>query len=50
MLAINNVVSTTRRTETIRAAEEKSDMYEDRLGNYLVELSSHNPSGRVEVL
>jgi phosphate:Na+ symporter len=45
LLAINNVVKYNEKdAETIRAAEEKSDMYEDRLGNYLVELSSHNPS------
>jgi len=45
LLSIKNVGNYSEKdAATVRASEEKSDMYEDKLGNYLVELSSLNLS------
>ncbi|NLL45670.1 MAG: Na/Pi cotransporter family protein [Clostridiales bacterium] len=45
LLAIKNINNYSEKdSNQIHASEEKADMYEDKLGNYLVELSSHNLS------
>lgn len=45
LLSIKNLNKYSEKdSDQIHASEEKADMYEDKLGNYLVELSSHNLS------
>jgi len=45
LLSIKNVEKYSEKDgEQIRASEDKADMYEDKLGTYLVELSGHNLS------
>jgi phosphate:Na+ symporter len=45
LLSIKNLSKYSEKdSDQIHASEEKADTYEDKLGNYLVELSSHNPS------